>query len=163
MSVEITKLVDVIPSSDSSETDQNSEPSLAVNPKNTSQIIVGAFGPSATLDTPYFLSTNGGTSWTDYANLSTSDKSLAWTADGTSILTATLTYSGDISTYSGTTTSSGFGTAINTYAPVTPDDLDQPWIRTGPSNHVYVAYNNLNNFGLNDGKTAFFIFYTDCC
>src|SRR5260370_34206113 len=145
MSVAITKLVDVIPASGSSETDQNSEPSLAVNPTDASQVIVSSFGPSATLDTPYYLSTDGGTVWTNYDTLATSDKSLGWKTDGSSLLTTTLTYSGDIATYSGTTSSGGFGTAINTYAPVTPDDLDQPWIRTGPSNHVYVAYNNLNN------------------
>src|SRR5579864_1234448 len=150
MSVAITKLVDVIPTNDSGETGQSSEPSLAVNPTNTSQIITGAFGPSATLDTPYYLSTDGGTVWTSYDTLATSDKSLAWTTDGTSILTSTLTSSSDVATYSGTTSSSGFGTPINTYAPQTPDDLDQPWIRTGPSDHVYVAYNNLNNIG----KTA---------
>jgi len=34
-------VVDVIPSSDSSETDDSSEPSVAVDPLNTNQIVVG--------------------------------------------------------------------------------------------------------------------------
>ena len=28
--------------------------------------------------------------------------------------------------------------------PQRADSLDQPWLRTGPSSHVYVGYNNLN-------------------
>ena len=47
-------VVDVIPSSDSSETDDSSEPSVAVDPLNTNQIVVGAYGvyvsPSIELD-----------------------------------------------------------------------------------------------------------------
>src|SRR5262249_38900197 len=52
-------------------------------------------------------------------------------------------------TYSGTATSGGFGSPINTFNP--RHGLDQPWIRTGPSNHVYVAYNDLSAAA---GKTA---------
>ena len=42
MSLQYT-LVDIVPNSDSSETEQNSEPSIAVNPLNPMQMIAGAF------------------------------------------------------------------------------------------------------------------------
>ncbi len=145
-------IIDIIPVNRSGETEQNSEPSLAVDPLDPTQIIAGSFAA----DTPFFLTTDGGATWSGYDILVTDDKSLAWKADGSGFLTATLTTTFDIPTYTGTTSSGGFGTPINTFAPQNPDDLDQPWIRTGPSNHVYVAYNNLNNFdtGAGQGKTA---------
>jgi hypothetical protein len=54
-------IVDIIPNSDSSETQQNSEPSIAVNPLNPSQVIAGAFtgifsGPPTNVTTPLFKS-----------------------------------------------------------------------------------------------------------
>ncbi len=156
-----SSIIDIIPVADSAETDQNSEPSLAVDPLDPTQIIAGAFSSFVGPDiiTPFFLTTNGGTTWTDFGNISTDDKSLAWLADGSATLTSTLeptpgvANSLDIKTYSATTSVGGL---INTFAPNNPDDIDQPWVRTGPSNHVYVGYNNHNNFGtgLGQGKTA---------
>ena len=35
-----------------------------------------------------------------------------------------------------------FGTPINTFSGPS-NGLDQPWIETGPANHVYVAYNDI--------------------
>lgn len=152
------RIVDIIPGSDSAETDQNSEPSLAVNPLDPQQIIAAAFGAiGSTASTPYFQSLDGGATWADYATLDSVDKSLAWLADGSAFLTALLRlrlgFFTDILTYAGTPTSGGFGSPINTFEPRRVDSLDQPWIRTGPSNHVYVAYNNLNNAGA-AGETA---------
>jgi hypothetical protein len=143
------QIVDIIPNSDSAESGENSEPSLAVNPLNPAQMIAGTFSATAM---SYFMTLNGGATWADYGSLSGDDKSLAWKQDGSAALTATLfPTSGNfgIRTYSGTTTSAGFGSPINTYNP--RHDLDQPWIRTGPSNHVYVAYNDLSAAA---GKTA---------
>jgi Hint domain len=142
------RIIDVIPAGDSSETAQDSEPSIAVNPADPTQIIAGSFSTS----TSFFLTLDGGTTWSHYDDLSTQDKSLAWKTDGSGFLTETMTLNSDLATYAGTVSSSGFGAAINTYAPANPDDLDQPWIRTGPFNHVYVAYNNLNNYPA--GNTA---------
>jgi hypothetical protein len=82
----VIHVVDVIPNSESSEAFQNSEPSLAVNPLNPSQMIAGTFGNG----TPYFKSTNGGTIWSGYGNLRTSDKSIAWRQDGVAALNTTL-------------------------------------------------------------------------
>ncbi len=159
------KIFDIIPVGDSAESAQNSEPSLAVNPNNPMQIIAGSFA----VDTPFFLTTDGGTTWSVYAILINDDKSLAWKTDGSGFLASTLKpttrvrNSYDIPTYSGTVSGSGFGAPIDIFAPNRPDFLDQPWVRTGPSNHVYVAYNNLNNYGtaLGQGKTASVNFSAD--
>ena len=146
----VISVVDVIPNSDSSETFQNSEPSLGVDPLNPLQMIAGTFGAG----TPYFKSLDGGTTWSDYGNLSTVDKSIAWRQDGVAALTATLAFTGvgnntRISTFSGTAAGSSFGAPINVFNPA--QFLDQPWIRTGPSGQTYEAYNHLGNTG---GRTA---------
>jgi hypothetical protein len=146
----INTLVDVIPFSQSSESQQNSEPSIAVNPNNTSQLISGAFtsifSPTPTnATTPFWISNNGGTTWADFGSLQTLDKSIAF--NGSTPLAATLhgvAGGTQIQTFS-STNGLNFNSNINTF-PVSASDLDQPWIRTGPNNHVYVAFNNLTGF-----------------
>jgi hypothetical protein len=139
-------LVDIIPNSDSSETGQNSEPSIAVNPAAPAQMIAGTFITGSDND-PYWFSTNGGAQWADYGTTYDSDKSIAWLTDGSAdgsaaALTAFLTppYKA-INIASGTTADSGFGTPSFTFDP--KRDVDQPWIVVGPSNQVYVGYNDL--------------------
>lgn len=142
-------IVDIIPFDDSTESGQNSEPSLAVNPLNPNQVIVGSYSSDFNADggvvTPYFETTDGGVTWTGYGDLSTLRKSMAWSQDGSTALTATLSFDNttgtEIKTFSGTTADSDFGSAISTYD--TGAFLDQPWIRTGPSGHVYIAYDDL--------------------
>jgi hypothetical protein len=65
-------LVDIIPATNSGETNQDSEPSLSVNPLNTNQIVASAFTPGP-FDTennycprnlsPIYVSTDAGESW----------------------------------------------------------------------------------------------------
>jgi hypothetical protein len=59
-------LVNVIPKSLSSETNQDSEPMIAVNPGNTKQIVATAFTPDPleSGSAPYFFSSDGGKTWT---------------------------------------------------------------------------------------------------
>src|SRR5262245_23708537 len=60
------RVVNVIPQSLSSETNFDSEPSVAVNPSNPQQVVVTSFTPdtAAPVTTgPYFFSTDGGTTW----------------------------------------------------------------------------------------------------
>ena len=90
------RIIDVIPGGDSAETEQNSEPSIAVNPLDTNQIIAGSFGFS----TFFYLTLDGGTTWSHYDDLSTQDKSLAWKTDGSGLLAETMTLSGELATYS---------------------------------------------------------------
>src|SRR5262245_49036282 len=145
------RVVDVIPSSDSAETFDNSEPSIAVDPLDTNEIVAGAFGvfSGGVIISPYFTSIDGGTTWRPYGDISHDDKSLAWSQDGSTLFTTSLrevsSGNAEINTYSGTISGSDFGSPINTYNP--SRDLDQPWIRTGPSDHVYVAYNDITSAG----------------
>ena len=58
-------LVNIIPKSLSSETNQDSEPMIAVNPANTTQIVATAFTPDPleSGSAPYFVSIDGGNTW----------------------------------------------------------------------------------------------------
>jgi hypothetical protein len=159
MSLKYT-LVDIVPNRDSAESAQNSEPSIAVNPVNPMQMIAATFGAYDTSN-PFFASSNGGATWSDYGTATFSDKSIAWALDGSEVLSAALTPGyGPINTYA----NQNFTSPINTYVGL--DDNDQPWIQTGPSNSVYVAYNNLgvagpNSGGNGSGMTASVLVSTD--
>jgi hypothetical protein len=141
----VSSVVDIIPGSQSGESAQNSEPSIAVNPVNPAQMIAGAFGDGLP---PFFISTDGGTTWSIFGTLFNNDKSIAWKVDGSAALVATMIGMpdfGPINTYSAFT-------QLNNY--VGSNRNDQPWIRTGPSNHVYVAFNDLGQFNPGNGRTA---------
>jgi hypothetical protein len=83
----VSRVVDVIPGSQSGESDQNSEPSIAVNPINSSQMLAGTFGAD---QAPFFVSNDGGTTWSIFGTLPTNDKSIAWKVDGSAVLVATM-------------------------------------------------------------------------
>jgi FG-GAP-like repeat len=149
----VLRIFDIIPYGRSGEANQNSEPSLAIDPLDPAQIVAASFGGG----TPYFKTTNGGATWLDYGNLDTDDKSLAWKQDGSGVLTTTLEETGgsdaEIKTFAGTTAANDFWSQINAFDPTR--ELDQPWLRTGPFDHVYVAYNDLSAFNsAGGGKTA---------
>lgn len=59
-------VVNMIPQSLSGETNQDSEPNLAINPNNPLQMVATAFtpNPSGGANAPIFLSNDGGQSWT---------------------------------------------------------------------------------------------------
>src|SRR5690242_19666188 len=137
----VFRVVDIIPHDDSLETNQNSEPSIAVNPVNPLQMLAGSFGPEGSNlnHNPFFLSIDGGATWTSFGTIDDDDKSIAWKADGSAMLVTPL-LDGPIDTYSAGVGDGGFGAPINHY--VGSNNYDQPWIRTGPSDHVYVAFND---------------------
>ena len=56
-------VVDIIPEFKSGETNTNSEPDLAVNPANPSQIAASAYLPAVRGMSSIFISTDGGTTW----------------------------------------------------------------------------------------------------
>lgn len=60
------RVVNIVPKSRSGETIQDSEPSLAVDPANPRVIVATAFTPNpvAGPNAPYYVSTDGGDSWT---------------------------------------------------------------------------------------------------
>ena len=80
----LLRIVDIIPATDSGETDQNSEPSIAVNPVDPMQMFAGTFGTlgSGLNPNPFFVSTDGGTTWSNFGIIHDDDKSIAWKADG---------------------------------------------------------------------------------
>jgi hypothetical protein len=77
------RLVDIIPKSLSNETNQESEPSLTINPLDPSQIAISVFTPRIDYCGlnfgPVFYSADGGQSW----NLTCRLPTAVWTADAT--------------------------------------------------------------------------------
>src|SRR5215472_5323013 len=59
-------VVNIIPRSLSGETNQDSEPNLAVNPSNPLQLVASAFtpNPAGSGDAPIYVSADGGNTWT---------------------------------------------------------------------------------------------------
>jgi hypothetical protein len=148
----LLRIVEIIPAADSGETDQNSEPSIGVNPVNPMQMFAGTFGDGVP---PFFISTDGGTTWSIFGTLFNNDKTIAWKVDGSAVLVATMISMpdfGPIDTYSVTVPGGSFGAPIDHY--VGSSRNDPPWIRTGPADHVYVAFNDLGLFNPGNGKTA---------
>lgn len=64
--MQLIKVVNMIPQSLSGETNQDSEPNIAVNPNNPLQIAASAFTPNPMggSNAPIYVSTNGGDTWT---------------------------------------------------------------------------------------------------
>src|SRR5262249_23797590 len=107
------RIFDIIPFNDSGETFENSEPSLAVDPLDPTQIFAGSFGAQPN---PYFKSITGGTAWFDDGSLTHNDKSLAWKTDGTGAITTTLVNGATgINTFFELTGGSNFGAPINQF------------------------------------------------
>lgn len=92
------RVINMIPNAQSNETSQDSEPNLAVDPENVSNMAASAFtfNPSGAVDSaPIFISTNGGANWTlnnivPSANGGTSDISLKFAPRGHTLYTGTL-------------------------------------------------------------------------
>src|ERR1700730_15705816 len=132
--------------------DWGNEPFVAVNPLNTSQILVSSFAystSSTTSGADVFYSTNGGTSWTSQfsvpapANGVTIPNDWNFAYNNAGVLHGTILGGGNI--YQGATANptslaawsyTGGGTPINT---ASRGLSDQPWITLSGSN-VFVAY-----------------------
>src|ERR1700722_1930973 len=58
-------VVNIIPNSHSNETNQDSEPSIGINPANPNGILISTFTPpdSGQTNGPLFVSQDGGNSW----------------------------------------------------------------------------------------------------
>jgi len=60
------RVINMIPNAQSNETNQDSEPNVAVDPSNTSRIVASAFTPNpsgTTTAAPIYISTNRGSTW----------------------------------------------------------------------------------------------------
>jgi len=93
----IARIVNALPNDHSNETNNDSEPNIAVNPLNPKQMAITAFTPpdSGLTNGPVYYSTDGGENWTDI----THNPGLPSGIDGkigvTSSATLDLTYNTD--------------------------------------------------------------------
>jgi hypothetical protein len=138
--------------------DWGNEPFVAVNPLNTSQVVVSSFAYNTNLTTSgaeIFYSTTGGASWTSRftvpspANNLTIPNDWNFTYDSAGTLHGTVLGGGNI--YQGSTTDptslaawtwTGGGATINTLGSLTK--ADQPWLAVS-GGKVFVAYDDFSN------------------
>src|SRR5438093_1458167 len=164
-----TTIVDVVPARLEREEDQNSEPSIAVNPANPNQMFVTAFGNTSARN-PIFWSTDGGATWSLFTNIATSDTTISWTNGGLLYLAQTNSRGDSVLARSISVTP--WRTAFRArmrplgrgnyrpggYGP------DQPWVAASNANgvdRIYVAMNDLSQptntasvrFSLDGGTT----------
>jgi hypothetical protein len=172
-------VVDIIPRGASGEADQNSEPSLAVNPNDPTQAVVTAF-TNSTLS-PFFLTADGGASWGLFDRQPSFDSTLSWSASGALYLgrTSDLQFAADGTITRGTqevdrtvdpaTTGAPFRLVPGSSSTSPPGGQipDQPRVvaaRVGGVDHIYLAYNDFSPFNGQTpatGNTATVRFSTD--
>jgi len=153
--------VNMVPRSRSSETNNDSETNLSVNPADPRQIAGTAFTPSGGPNTPIYLSSDGGETWTLAAIVP------GGTGDFNVKFSSKALYGGNLRPAFGLTmdvlrTTNTFGGALMTVIdarPPGPNFFDQPWVQTwtvqkGPDagkDRLYVGCNDLTIF---PGATA---------
>ena len=157
-------IVNIVPLSLSGETNQDSEPNIAVNPANPQQIVASAFtpdplgGPNA----PIYLSTDGGVTWTlnnivpSAGSIGTSDITLRFAGTSNRLFSSILDgSSGAFEVHRTPDAASGTPmTMLETRA-----NEDQPFVQATTvmggagvgTDRVYVGVNDFNASG---GKTA---------
>jgi hypothetical protein len=160
-------IVNVIPNLDSSETGQNSEPSIGVNPNNPMQAVIGAFTNGPT--NPIYASTNSGMTWTHFQDNANFDKSITFSNSGTAyyaplfpiVFTGPNPTQGTVSVYSSANPPTlpfvQNAASIYTTAPRTSIP-DQPWIRAtqvSGMDHIYMAFNDVSTPTANTATVRF--------
>ena len=152
------KVVNVIPNSHSNETNQDCEPSIAVNPVDPRGILISTFTPpdSGQTNGGLFVSQDGGDTW-----------DLAFIIPGGEPLDQTYGFGGNSGEFyggdiSGTSDPSG-GTIIlnslstpNPFVPGTMAVLEHPT----PTDQPYIASTTVR-FGADTGKDRFYVGYND--
>lgn len=140
------QIINVIPRNQSSETSQNSETSIAVNPNNANQRIVSAFAGGPTGN--YYGTGNGGSSYSQIDTKPVADTTLAWSDSGTAY-EARLVGAGQLLVESSNAPlTTGFNTSVAaaTYnGPGNFGGVDQPAIfakQMGGADHIFVGFND---------------------
>ena len=147
------RVVNVIPNSHSNETNQDSEPSIAVNPNNPAEIVVTAFTPpdSGLSDGPIYYSQDGGETWHlnfDVPGGGPGDQTVAFATTSNELYGAILR--GDISKQLNAVRTANPAAASELPTFDKRSDIDQPWVEArtvvgGPDNgkdRLFLAYNN---------------------
>ncbi len=151
-------VANVVPQTHSSETNQDSEPSIAVNPVNPKQILISTFTPpdSGQTNGPLYVSQDGGNSW-----------SLAFIVPGGGPLDQTYGfgglsgefYGGDISGTSDPGSNIIILNALSTGNPFVPGTmtvLENPT----PTDQPFLVAATVR-YGADSGKDRFYIGYND--
>jgi hypothetical protein len=158
------KVANMIPQSLSGESNQDSEPNIAVNPANPSQIAASAFTPDPMggANAPIYVSTDGGDTWSlnnivpSGGNLGTGDITLRFAGTSSRLFTSILDGStGDFEVHRTTNfTSPAVMSQLENRA-----NEDQPYVQAATviggvdvgKDRVYIGVNDFNAPG---GKTA---------
>jgi hypothetical protein len=164
------QVIDMIPNSLSGETNQDSEPNVAVNPANPLEIAASAFtsNPSATSSTaPIYVSSDGGSTWA-LNNIvpsaaSTHDITLRFATSTGNLYAGILRAGANVNgTRDILRTDKYLGTAIMTLLK-TQDQIDQPYVEAAsvavvtqpaPADRVFVGNEDRALFGSNFGGTG---------
>ena len=158
------QIVNMIPQSLSGETNQDSEPNIAVNPANPVQIAASAFTPSPMggANAPIYVSTDGGNTWSlnvivpDGGSLGTSDITLKFAGTSSRLFASIL--GGATGNFEVHRSTDFAGPAVMTQLESRANE-DQPYVQsttvmggadTG-KDRVYVGVNDFNAPG---GRTA---------
>ncbi len=146
------KIVNMVPQSMSGETNQDSEPNLAVNPANTDHMVATAFTPAPMggANAPVYVSTDGGNTWAlntivpGNGSFGTGDITVAFSSASGVLYAGTLNGStGDLNILR---TANPTSTATMTVL-VDRGNEDQPWVlamASGGTDRVYVGNNDSN-------------------
>jgi len=145
------KVVNMIPAALSGERAQDSEPNIAVNPENPSQIVGSAFTPDPLhgARAPVYVSTDGGLTWAIHSIVPggsiTHDISIAFGSQGGALYAGTLN------------ASNNHLNVLRTTSALSPSPMtvlvdraqeDQPWATATTAaparDRVYVGHNNFN-------------------
>jgi hypothetical protein len=160
----VITVVNMIPQSLSGETNQDSEPNIAVNSANPLQIAGSAFTPSPIggANAPIYVSTDGGATWTlnnivpSAGSLGTGDITLKFAGASSRLFTAILDGStGDFEVHRSTNFTSP---AVMTQLEDRSNE-DQPYVQAttvmgGPDVSKDRVYIGVNDFNAPGGKTA---------
>jgi len=157
------KVVNMIPQSMSAETNQDSEPNIAVDPTNTDHIIATAFtpAPAGGANAPVYVSTDGGNTWSlntivpGDGEFGTGDITTAFAGSGGSLYAGIL--NGSTGALDVLRTANPFATTPMTLLETRAGE-DQPWtvattttVAGTAEDRVYVGNNDFNQA---NGQTA---------
>jgi len=157
-------VINIVPQSLSGETNQDSEPNLAVNPANPKQIVASAFtpdpmgGPNA----PIYVSTDGGSTWSlnnivpSAGSIGTGDITLRFAGTSNRLFSAIL--DGGTGAFEVHRTADATSSTVMTTLE-TRSNEDQPYVQAATvmggadagKDRVYIGVNDFNASG---GKTA---------
>jgi hypothetical protein len=150
-------LVNMIPKSLSHETEQDSEPSIAVNPSKPNQIVGTAFTPDpmGAPTAPIFISGDGGRTWVLRSTVpsapATGDISPRFGGNGR-LYTGILKNPGDLLLNILRTANAGGTTPMSVLS--NRNEVDQPFLAAVPINGRDRVYVGNNDFASGGGRTA---------